>query len=557
MESNRFNGFEREISSCLYDFLWPKDLKRCLFAWTCIGIVFIIIAFFISERLALFLYNYSFCISPGTSFGKVTTLLAWLLCSYPIAYVSIRRKWRPSGFRSLLAIFLTLVLLLSIANLLVFRVMFRNAGGEELRALEGELGGRLVTVGFRPEAVVNYSSSTLEHTHSLKPVLYWLFNFFIDADRINYDIGAALYALFPAPWVVAPIVIVLLVAYLATYAMILMHTANEERKSYLAWLNCLVFSLASFSFFESALDGGPLTTSMQTGAALLVLYLLMRYVRGKRGERWTILLIFAPLLLLAAMNFAIYDLAPRAISLHEHFLVSSLGLAAAGLHEFRHTGVRSKSLIPILFLLAFNLSSFRPYSAIRESGKGDNVYMILSVDPSMPDDGIVKQLVADPDLAGPEVIARSASTVMVKATVTRAGISSWELCRRFLRRRSAPLESNIRFRFGNPSKELSSFAYLPVDEGELRQALPARGMIEIISLEGLGEHFVKVECAAPEGLYSSYYLALVLHQHGLSLTHYMFFRSPAEKGLAVKVGNFLRTSLPVTRLQPIVGIIFP
>lgn len=552
-----FKRLKGKIPPRLHDLLWPRDLKARLFAWTCVGIALIIVAFFVSEEVALFLYDYSFGIALGSSFGKVTMLLVWLLYSFLIANISIRRKWRPFHFRRLFIIFLILVALLSLANILVFRAVLDNAGGSELEALEGELEGRPVIVGFRPEAIVNYSSSTLEHTHSLKPVLYWFFNHFTDADAINYDVGAALYPLYPAPWLVYPAVLALLVAYLLVCITILAHTANEEKKSYIAWFNCLIFSLASFSFFVAILDGGPFTTISQMSIALLSLYLLMRYVNKKQGKKRTLSLIFLPLVILAALNFVAYNLAPRVISLHEHFLVTNLCLAAAGFYEFKHRGAKSILLALILFLLVFNISSFRPYSEIRESYEGGNVFMILSIDSSISDNEVLGHLNSIPGLAGPEILARDAKTVVAKASTERAGISSQNLAYLVTGRRMVPLESNIRFRFGNPLSSLFYSIYFPVEEVELRQVLPAHNSVRINSLTELSRSLVKVDYDVPEGLNGGHYLMLVLSQRGMRLTRYIYMRPFTERDAITQARDFLRTLLPVTHLQPVITTIFP
>jgi len=521
-----------------------------------VGIALIIVAFFVSEEVALFLYDYSFGIAPGSSFGKVTMLLVWLLCSFLIANISIRRKWRPFHFRRLFIVFLILVTLLSIANILVFRAVLDNAGGSELEALEGEFGDRPVIAGFRSEAVINYSSSTLEHTHSLKPILYWFFNLFADADGMSYDVGAALYPLFPAPELVSQIVIILLVTYLVVCMMILAHTANEEKKSYMAWFNCFVFSLASFSFFESALDGGPFTTTAQVGAALLSLYLLLRYTSKKQGGKWALLLIFLPLFILAVLNLVAYNLAPRVISLPEHFLVSSLCLVAVGLYEFRHRGAKSVLLIPILFLLAFNISSFRPYFEIQESYEEGNVFMILTIDSSISDNEILGHLVNIPGLVNPEILARDAKTVVAKANTETAGMGSQNLAYLVTGRMMAPLELNIRFRYGNPLLRLSHSTYLPVEEAELRQVLPAYNPVRINSFTELSQGLVKIDYDVPEGLDGGHFLMLALSQRGMHLTHYIYMRFFIERDAITQTRDLLRTLLPVTHLQPVITTIF-
>ena len=528
-------------------------MKARLFTWTCIALALALAAFFLNEGIALIFYHYSFSISPGVSFGKVAILLVWLLCTYLIAYASTRRKWRPFRFRQLFIVFLTLALLLLLINILVFRAIFNNAGGGELGAIEGTP----VIVGFRPEAVANHSSSTLEHTHSLKPVLYWFFNLFTDADSMGYDVGAALYPLLPAPGLVSPLVIILFAAYLVVCTMILAHTANEEKKPHIAWFNSLVFSLASFSFFEAAFDGGPLASTSWVGVALLSLYLLMRYTSRKRGRRWIFPLIFLPLLILAYFNTIAYDLAPRGISLHEHFLVSTLGMVAAGFYEFRRRGAKSMLLVLILFLLAFNISSFRPYTEIRKSYEGGNVYMILSIDSSMSDNEVLEHLVSISDLANPKILARDAKTVVAKANTERAGISSQDLAHLVTERMVTPLESNVRFHFGNPLSRLSYSIYLPVEEVELRQVLPAYNSVRINSITELSRVLVKIDYDVPEGLNGSHYLMLDLSQLGMRLTYYIYMRPFAERDAITRAKDFLRTLLPLTRLQPVITIIFP
>jgi hypothetical protein len=518
---------------------------------TSLAIAVAIAAFFLSDGVASIIYDYSFTVSPGTSFGKVTTLLGWLLCSFLLAHISVRLKWRPSGFRSSFIIFLILAAALLSINILVFHSIFDKAGCDEL----GPLEGRPVIVAFDPEATVSFSSSTLEHTHSLKPVLHWFFGLFADAKGMGYDVGSGLYQLYPT-WLVCPMVIALLAVYLVASATILAHSANEGKNSHQAWLSTIVFSLASFSLFEATLDGGPFSTSAQVGIALLALHLLMRRSGQGRGMRWVPILIFAPLLVLAALNLFLHSLAPRAISLHEHFLVSSLSLAAAGLYEFKRVGAKSIALPLILLLLAFNLSSFRPYSELRESREGDDVYMILSIDPSVADGELLQGLAGIPELAQPTIIARDGRTAVVKASTTRAGISSRELARRIIGKRLAPLESNVRFRFGDPSARSSYSAYLHVDEARLRQALPG-GVIQVNSIAEFGESLVKIEYTAPQGLYSGHYLLLALSQRGLRLTHYAYIRPLVGRDATTQFRDFLRISVPVTRLQPIVAMMFP
>lgn len=547
--------FRAKILPRLYGLLWPRDLKERLLLWTCIGIIFVVVAFFTSERFALFLYDYSLSISPGTSWGKVTTLIAWLLCTYLVAYVAVRRRWRPFRFRRLLAVFLILVASLLLINILVFNSMLNSTGGSALSDALGTPKSSIIILSYRPEAYVSYSSSTLGHTHSLKPVIYWTFNLFTNADGMNYDTGAGLYEFFPAPWLVCPVVIALLIAYFIVCIMMIAHTTNKK-KAYFAWFSLLVFSLASFSFLEAILDGGPLSSTAGVSAALLSLYLLLRYLRKSREVKWVPVLIFLPLLIMAI--FAALSPALWGVSLQEHFIVSSLGIAAAGLYEFRRRGVKSLLLVPILFFLMFNIFSVRLQPQIRESQTRDDVYMILYTDPSKTDNEILGRLTGVPGIIGPEIIARYDRNTFVRASMTENGVTSLDLARQIIGGRPAPLESNIRFRFGDPSLKYSYTVYLQVDETQLSQI--SFDPIENISLTRVDSNFVKVEFEAPEGLSGNtayQFIMLTLSQHGLRPTHCIYIWYLAGRDAATRAKDFLLTLVPVTRLQPVIEDAFP
>jgi len=534
-------------------------MKLRLFIWTCIVLAFILAAYLLSDWFALTLYHYIFCISPSTSFGKMTVLLLWLLCSYIIAYVSVRCKWGPFNFRRLFIIFLILATVLISINVFVWFSMFDKAGGNEL-AVEG----RPMLFGSRPEAIISYSSSTLGHTHSLKPVLYWLFSPFAETDSMHFDIGGALYPLFPSPGIVCPIVIILTVAYLAMSVMILMHTANKEKKSCVAWFTCLVFSFTSFLLFETAYDGGPFSTTALTGVALLSLYLLMRYTSRKHGKKWILPLMFLPLIILAYLDMITYNLAPWGISLYEHFLVSTLCIAGAGVYEFsqgKSSGQRrgvdrspiSKFILSlIILLLLVNLLSFRPSHVLNEAREGDDVYMTISIDPSTTDNEILERLGNVQDLVYPEIIARDGRTVMAMAGVKRAGITSMDLAHQIVGDRVSPLAANIMFEFGNPSIERSLYVYLPIDEVELRQALPSNHILQIDSTTEIDGGLTRVDYTAPIGLNSDHYLVLLLGQEGLRLTHWIYYSSFDETSATDRVANFISISLPLTYLKELV-----
>lgn len=545
----------KKIPPRLRNLLWPRDLKERLLVWTCIGIIFVIAAFLVSERFALFLYDYSFCISPGTSWGKLTTLIAWLLFTYLIAYVAIRRRWRPFRFRRLLVVFLAVVASLLLINILVFTSMLNNTGGSALGDALGVPKSRVMILSHRPEAYASYSLSTLGHTHSLKPVIYWVFNLFTDADEMHYDVGAGFYKFYPAPWLVCPVVVVLLAAYFVVCAMIITHTANEGR-SYFAWFSLLLFSLASFSFLEAILDGGPLSATAGVALALLSLYLLLRYLRKSREVKWVPILIFLPLFVMATFN--VFSAAPWGVSLQEHFIVSNLGIAAAGFYEFRRRGTKSPLLILILFFLAFNLFSVRLQPQIGESQEGDDVYMLLYTDPLKTDNEILESLASVPELAEPEIIARCGRSTFVRAGVTEAGVTSLDLARKIIGGRPAPLESSIHFRFGDPSLKYSDSIYLQVDEAQLSQ-IPL-DPIEISSITRVDSNLIKVEFKAPEGLYghAAYHcFMLLLSQNGLRPTHCVYIWPSAGRDVATKAKDFLLTLVPVTRLQPIIETAFP
>jgi len=547
--------FRRKVPPRLYDLLWPQDLKERLFVWTCIGIIFVVAASFISERVALFLYDYSFCISPGTSWGKMTTLIAWLLCTYLIAYVAIRRRWQPFRFRRLLVVFLALVASLLLINILVFNSMLNDTGGNALGDALGVPKSRIVILSHHPEAYASYSLSTLGHTHSLKPVIYWAFNLFTDADGINYDMGAGFYEFFPAPWLVCPVVVALLVAYFVVCVMMVAHTAGEKGP-YFAWFSLLLFSLASFSFLEAILDGGPLSTTAGVSLALLSLYLLMRYLSGSREVKWVLILIFFPLLVMAIFN--VFSPTLLGVSLQEHFIVSNLSVAAAGVYEFRRRGTKSLLLVLILFFLAFNLSSVRLHPQIWESSEGDEVYMLLYTDPLRTDNEILERLASVPELTEPGIIARYGRNTFVRAGVTENGVTSIDLARQIIGGRPAPLESSIRFHFGDPSLKYPHSIYLQVDEARLRQ-IPL-DPVEISSLTKVDSNFIEVEFEAPGGLYghTAYqYLMLVLSQHGLRSTHCVYLMSPIERGASTRAKDFLLALVPVTRFQPIIETAFP
>lgn len=546
--------FGKKIPPRLHDLLWPQDLKERLFVWTCIGIIFVIAAFLISERVALFLYDYSFYISPGTSWGKMTTFITWLLCTYLIAYVTIRRRWRPFRFRRLLLVFLALVASLLLINILVFNSMLNSTGGGALGDALGVPKSRIMILSHRPEAYVSYSLSTIRHTHSLKPVIYWAFDLFTDADGMHYDVGAGFYEFYPAPWLVCPVVVALLIAYFVVCAMLIAHTANEKR-AYFAWFSLLLFSLVSFSFFEAVLDGGPLSATAGMALALLSLYLLSHYLRKRREMRWVPALIFLPLLVIAIFN--VFSLAHWSVSFQEHFIVSNLGIAAAGLYEFRRRGTKSPLLILILFILAFNLSSLRFHPYVGESREGDEVYMLLHTNPSTTDNEILERLASVPELAEPEIIARYARTMLARARMTETGVTSLDLARQIMGGRPSPLESNIRIHFGDPSLHPYSI-YLQVDEARLSQ-IPLEP-IEISSLTRVDSNLTKVEFEAPEAIYfhTAYqYLMLVLNQHGLRPTHCIYIWPSVERGAATRVEDFLRALVPITRFQPIIEPVFP
>lgn len=521
----------------------------------CVVLIFVVGAFFISEGFALFLYNYSSSISPGTSWGKVMTLLAWLLGTYLIAYVAIRRRWRPFLFRRLLVVFLALVASLLVINILVFNSMFNSTGGSALGDALGVSQSRVIILSYRPEAYASYSLSTLGHTHSLKPVIYWALNLFTNADGVNYDTAAGLYQFFPAPWLVCPVVIALLVIYLVVCAMVIAHTASRG-KSYLAWFGLLLFSLASFSFLETILDGGPLSDTTGVALALLSLYLLFLYLRKSREVKWVPVLIFLPLLVMAifnALNPALWG-----ASLQEHFAVSNLGIIAAGLYEFRRQGTKSLLLIPILFFLAFNVFSVRLQSPIRESQAGNDVYMFLYTDPSQTDNQILGRLAGVPGIAGPEIIARYSRNVVVEAVMTENGVTSLDLSRQIMGGRPAPIESSIHFRFGDPSLMYPDSIYLQADETQLSQ-IPL-DPIENVSLTRVDSSFIKVDFESPEGLYghASYqFIMLALSQHSLRPTNCIYIWRSAGRDAATRAEDFLLTLVPVTRLQPVIENAFP
>ncbi len=522
-------------------------MKLRLFIWTCIVLALVFAAYLLSDWVALTLYYYTFSISPSTSFGKATVLLLWFLLTYIIAYVSVRRKWRPFSFKRLFIVFLILAAVLISTNILVFNSMFDKAGGSKLEA-QGGIGGRPIIIGSRPEAVINYSSSALWSTHSLKPVLYWLFGSFTTPDSMHYDAGGALYPLFPSPGLVCPIVIILTAAYLIVCIMLFMHIANEEKKSYIAWFNCLVFSLVSFLFLETAYDGGPFSTTALTAVALFSLYLLVRYTSRKQGKRWILPLIFLPLIVLAYFDVMTYSLTPRGISLYEHFLVSSLSIAAAGFYEFRNRG-KSLLMVLIVFLLVFNLASFRPYHESRESSVGDDVYMTLSIDPSTLDNEILGRLGGIQDLIQPEIIARDARTVMISAGLKRAGVSTQDLASWIVGGRVSPLAADIMFRLGNPSTLVERTIYLPTSEVELRQALPSSLMIQIDSITEISGSLTRVDYTTPQGLNSNHYLVLLLDQEGLRLNDWIYPIPLVETSTTDRIINFVCISLPITHLQ--------
>jgi hypothetical protein len=550
-----FKHLKRKIPPRLHDLLWHRDLKARLFAWTCIGIAFIIAAFLVSERVALFLYDYSFSIVPGTSWGKVTALLAWLLCTYIIAYVAVRKKWRPFHFRRLFLVFLALVASLLLINILVFNSMLDSTGGSALGDALGVPKSRLVILSHRPEAYVSYSSSTLGHTHSLKPVIYWALNFFTDADGVHYDVGAGFYEFYPAPWLICPLVVALLMAYFGVCVMVIAHTANEKR-AYFAWFNLLLFSLISFSFLAAVLEGGPLSTTAGVGVALLSLYLLLRYLRRRREVRWVLILIFLPLFTMAIFNA--FSLEPWGVSLQQHFIISNLGIAAAGVYEFGRRGTKSLLLVLIIFFLAFNLSSIRFHPPIGESREGDDVYMLLYTDPSTTDNEILKRLASVSELVEPEIIARYVRNTFVRAGVAEAGVTSLDLARQVLGGRPTPLTSSIRFRFGDPSLKDSYFIYLLVDEARLRQI--SLDPIEVLSLRKVDSNLVEVGFLAPQGLHkhTAYQcLMLTLSERGLRPTHCIYIWPSAGRTATTRAGDFLRALIPVTRLQPVIETAFP
>jgi hypothetical protein len=57
---------------------------------------------------------------------------------------------------------------------------------------------------------------------------------------------------------------------------------------------------------------------------------------------------------------------------------------------------------------------------------------------------------------------------------------------------------------------------------------------------------VELEPTVPEGLYGGHYLALLLNQRGLELTHFFYVRPWPRETAQDRAGDFVRILVPVT-----------
>jgi hypothetical protein len=479
-------------------------------------------------------------IASGTSFGKTIIFLFWILFTYLIAYISTRVKLKIKlDFKLLIFAFLVSVVLLFFINIVTFKSILVNTG-YTLSSQER------ILITFEPEAVISYDISRLDHTHSLKPALYKVLDPFVDVNSFKIDIGQALYPFVPS-WLFYPI-LASFAFYLITSSLLIFYTARAW-KGLFALFILLVFCIASCQFFIGALDGGLFSATTVSGIAILSIYLFLHHLRKASKARWVLVLIFLPLIILTVFNQLVFFITHNyVVTFEPHLIVSSLSIAAACFYAYR---CQRNLMLVLIFILVFNLLTFKPYPYILTSREGDDVYMYLDdvFDPSVTDEDVLKRLDI-PEFSNPEILARYERVVYARAKATRAGISAFDLNRKFDNERQTPLQPIHRIYFGDPELYITYTFFIPVNEDDLNKV--SIDPIKINSFRKTGD-LIEISCTAPDGL--SYrsgckYVMTVFNQNGIKLNSCLTtYRKIIPENILVRTGRSLSMLVPITSIR--------
>lgn len=526
-----------------FKFLKSLQKTQNLYILSCVIIALTIAAFFLNRSVTLFIYDYMSGIASGTSFGKSMIFLFWILFIYLIAYFSARIKIKLN-FKLLILLFLVSVALLSVVNLVAFKLILANTGYTRSPK-------EPVLITFKPEADVSYDISRLDHTHSLRPILYKILDPFVDVNFFKIDIGQALYQFFPS-WLFYP-TFAIFALYLVACLLLIICTAKAW-KGLFALFVLLVFGIASCQFFIGALDCGLLGTTTLTGIATLSIYLLLFHLRKKSKIRWVLVLIFLPLIILGILDQLAYSITGASstlagtylITFESHLIVSSLAIAAACFYAFKY---QRRLTAILIFILAVNLILFKPYPFVPISREGDDVYMYLDgiFDSSTTNKEILKRLEI-PELSNPEILARYKRVVYARAVATKAGISTVDLSNKVINERRTPVLAGFRFNFAE-SLPSPYTIFISINEDELDKI--SVEPIEINSFKKI-DNLMEVNLTGPSGFFDRnlcQYFMLTLNQNGVKSNHCFFVRDLPEENVSERTKDFFLMTIPITSVR--------
>jgi hypothetical protein len=391
--------------------------------------------------------------------------------------------------------------------------------------------------------------SRLEHTHSLKPVLYTLFSSFTDTKNSTTDWGGNLHEMSPS-WVFYP-TLLLVGGYFFVCIMLIIYIIKRF-KGFNALFGLLVFGLASLSFFVAFFDAGPFCSSAGMGVTFLSIYLLFGYVHKKEFSiKWVLILMFLPLIVLETFNLFTYFVANvRATYFESHLIVSTFGLISAFLYTFSHQFKYHRILLLVLvFLLAVNLFSFKPFAWIQRSVKGDNVYMLFPIY-SAPKEDTIEKITAVPHITNLETVAEYGKVLVIKADVEKSGLTTTYLAEKVIDKKLTPMSSNLIFVFADPKQKWNFTTYLPSDQINESQFLELIMMelepFDISSVKRM-DGLVEVKYTSPAGLDWRHFITILNKK--MSVSYIIISRDPHVISSGKLAKDFLFGIIPITSAQ--------
>ena len=250
----------------------------------------LIVCYFASFELTLIVIDFVSPLAPGLSFWKSLLLLIWVSAITWLVFFTLLFNVHPGNVLKHMHSLLFLIAFCQILNLAAHYIYVLK-----------------YNLNFSDYSIMadygRFSSNNLTHTHVMKYVLAFIFDYFAISSDTFTDIGTPFKGVLPKTFLYISTVAISSVIYLLVT--IIIKTAHLVPKNLLIiWLICVLPS--SFAVLKSILDGGPLSPEFILGS--LILFKALKTPASPVLDFYAALLLSIPIFILEAYLSAFYGI---------------------------------------------------------------------------------------------------------------------------------------------------------------------------------------------------------------------------------------------------------